>query len=111
MWPRRLEVCEMFGLRVLCLTECWRREGGQARGGELAVELLGGVESHGAAPVIAEVRVAAGDGSSNSLVVEINKLRPEADLLVSALLLGADQVLQQDRPVAQPPGNAGVVSV
>ena len=77
----------------------------------MAGELLGGIQSHGTAPVIAEVGVTAGDGASYSLVVKINKLRPEADLLVSALLLGTDQVLQENGPVAQPPGDAGVVSL
>ena len=77
----------------------------------MAGELLGGIQSHRTAPVIAEGGVAAGDGASYSLVVKINKLRPEADLLLGALVLRTDQVLQQDRPVSQPPGDAGVVSL
>ena len=77
----------------------------------MAGELLGGIQSHGTAPVIAEVGVAAGDGAAHGLVVKINKLRPEADLLVRALLLSTDQVLQQDSPIAESPGDAGVVSL
>ena len=49
------------------------------------------------------------DRSSVCLVVEVDKLWPELDALLAALTGGHDHVLEEDRAVAVPPGDARVM--